>query len=548
MSDATAVTSEGRLLAAFRSDPGRIRTNNEDVPIVDPERGVYGVIDGVGGHAAGEVAAGIACDVILQRLARPLGTPAERVREAIAIANNEIFRRAEESPELRGMACVVTLAIVTDRFLTIGHVGDSRLYKIRPDGVFKLTHDHSPIGEREDAGEIGEADAMRHPRRNEVFRDVGSALRDKDEDDFVEVIEEAIERDSAILLCTDGLTDMVSTAAIEHLVHRHAGAPEDVAEALVNAANDAGGKDNVTVVYAEAPDFARAIRRTGSSARPVRAPAAERHDVAPAAPKKPNALVRFGRWIVRSRTTWFAFGALIGVLGAVLLAWRVGDARFFGSRTLVVGADAIDGFPRINQALHAARAGDVVRVEPGVYREAVVVGEGITLAARVPGSVTLVRPESSTGVSVGLIALGNLSGRISGIRIESTPQLPFEIGMRIAGHDRTVELVELTGPMRAGIELMSGAAATIQGSQLAVQGAALTLGHGAQATVTGSTFLRSGPPAGPPVSIGPGAQATLKRNVFAGYGTDIVKGLSPSERQQVVAGNYVIGAEPSLLR
>ena len=85
----------GPLLAAYRSDPGRVRDNNEDLPLVDAARGVYGVIDGVGGQAAGEVAAAIARDVILQRLSRPLGTPGERVREAIAIANNEIFSRSE---------------------------------------------------------------------------------------------------------------------------------------------------------------------------------------------------------------------------------------------------------------------------------------------------------------------------------------------------------------------------------------------------------------------------------------------------------------------
>jgi serine/threonine protein phosphatase PrpC len=561
MADVTTVTSEARLHAAFRSDPGRVRTNNEDVPIVDPERGVYGVIDGVGGQAAGEVAAGIACDVILQRLARPLGTPAERVREAIAIANNEIFKRAEESAGLRGMACVVTLAIVTDRLLTIGHVGDSRLYKFRAGGVLKLTHDHSPIGEREDAREISESDAMRHPRRNEVFRDVGSAFRDKDEEAFVEVIEQAVERDCAILLCTDGLTDMVTSTAIEQIVRRHAGNPEEVADALVTAANDAGGKDNVTVVYAEAPEFARAVRGTqdhGGPFDPSRASGSSRAEsrdgVAPSrvegglAQGAPNRLVRSARRILRSRTTWFAFGALFGVLASLLLAWRVGDTHVFGNRTLVVGAEAIGAFPRISEAMQAARPGDVVRLEPGVYPEGVVVGDGVSLVARVPGTVTIVRPEEAIGVWVGIVALGTLGGHISGIKIESTPQLPIEWGMRVSGQDRTVDLVELTGPMRAGIELLPAAAVTIQGSQLAIQGPALAIGNGAHAIVTGSMFLRTGPPAGPPISIGAAARATLKRNVFAGYGADIVKGVSAAERQQIVSGNYVIGAEPSLLR
>src|SRR5437867_8160601 len=155
-----AISAAVPLHAAFCTDPGRARTNNEDLPLVDVDHGVYGVIDGVGGQAAGEIAAGVAFDVIRQRLARPLGTAAERVREAIAIANNEIFRRADEVPDLHGMACVVTLAIVTDRVLPIGHVGDSRLYLLRG-GMQKLTYDHSPVGEREASREGSELERMR---------------------------------------------------------------------------------------------------------------------------------------------------------------------------------------------------------------------------------------------------------------------------------------------------------------------------------------------------------------------------------------------------
>src|SRR5262245_39229965 len=306
------------LLSAYRSDAGRVRTNNEDLPFVDPDRGVYGVIDGVGGRVAGELAAAIACDVITQRLARPLGTPAERVREAIAIANNEIFKRAETSADLHGMTCVVTLALVTDAGITVGHVGDSRLYKLTASGIRKITHDHSPVGEREDAGEIAETDAMRHPRRHEVFRDVGSARRDKDEEDYVEVIEEPLDRDNAILLCTDGLSDMVPSTVIEQIVREYAGHPEAVVDALVNAANDAGGRDNITVVYAEAPQFARAMAAASSSTMSALLPetfATEPEGQEPSrAPAPPGALRRLGRWIVRSRTTWFALGAMTGAL------------------------------------------------------------------------------------------------------------------------------------------------------------------------------------------------------------------------------------------
>jgi PPM family protein phosphatase len=92
------------LGASARTHPGRVRLNNEDLPVLDAARGVFGVIDGIGGQAGGEVAAATARDVILQRLARPIGTPGERVREAIAIANNEIYRRAASSPNLAAWA------------------------------------------------------------------------------------------------------------------------------------------------------------------------------------------------------------------------------------------------------------------------------------------------------------------------------------------------------------------------------------------------------------------------------------------------------------
>ena len=168
------VTARGRTVsAAGATDRGRIRLDNEDRFYVDVARGIYLVADGVGGHAAGEVAATIACDVIVRRLERPTGTAEQRVREAITLANNEIVRQAASSTVYAGMTCVVTLAVVDDDCLTIGHVGDSRLYLLTPRGISKLTHDHSPVGEREDAREISELEAMRHPRRNEVFQTSG---------------------------------------------------------------------------------------------------------------------------------------------------------------------------------------------------------------------------------------------------------------------------------------------------------------------------------------------------------------------------------------
>ncbi|HEX6464704.1 MAG TPA: protein phosphatase 2C domain-containing protein, partial [Vicinamibacterales bacterium] len=389
------------LAAAYRSDAGRVRGNNEDLAVCDPDAGVLGVIDGVGGQTAGEVAAAIADRVIRERLSRPLGSPADRVREAIALANNEIWKLSEERPEYDGMTCVVTLAILNDaRRVTIGHVGDSRCYKMTATGLRKLTHDHSPVGEREDAGELTEAQAMRHPRRNEVFRDVGSEYRDKDDGEFIEIVEETLESDAAILLSTDGLTDMIDSSAIERVVRTHAGDPQAVADALVCEANSAGGKDNVTVVYAEAPGFATAVR----GAPPTTSTPARRRG---------NPIVRGLRWMLRQYATWLAAGILIGVAGALALIARLGGGVPAEKRhTLIVGENA--PFARIAAALAAARPGDVVQVEPGTYAERVSVPDGVDLVARVPGSVALRRLDTAEGEWIAVTANG--PGTISGIR------------------------------------------------------------------------------------------------------------------------------------
>jgi serine/threonine protein phosphatase PrpC len=528
-----------------------VRSNNEDLPLLDACRGIFGVIDGVGGHAAGEVAAVTARDVILQRLARPLGSPAERVREAIAIANNEIFRQAEGAPDLRGMTCVITLALVADGRVTIGHVGDSRLYKIRPDGIRKLTHDHSPVGEREDARQLSEAEAMRHPRRHEVFRDVGSTYRDKDDEDFVEVIEEPLEQDSALLLCTDGLTDMVPAALIARTVHRYAGDPDQVADALVASANAAGGKDNVTVVYAEGPDFARAMHSGSNGPAAAGAvPLAPQVESAPdddtraadASPApRPGWLSRLAHAVLGSRTTWFAVGALAGVVGALLLAWRADTTETATPpRTVVANAADPGGFTRISDAIAAARPGDTVLVEPGIYREHVVVRDGIEVAARRPGTVTVRRPPGSPGEATGITASGYVNTRVFGLRVESTPDEPLGVGIRVLGQGIALVAMELVGPMTIGVEVGPGGAVGMDGNVIEVGGTALAAGRGAHVSATRNVFLRAGARARTPVILADSAEAVLNRNVFAGFGADIVKGAGPARLKEIAGANIIL--------
>jgi len=249
-----------KTISAVRSagdtHPGLQREVNEDRFHVDVARGLFIVVDGVGGQAAGGKAADLAMRMLRARLERETGPVADRVREAITVANNEIRRVAALRPEWHGMACVLTVAVVEEGRAIVGHVGDTRLYKLRKGRIDKVTRDHSPVGEREDAHEISEVEAMRHPRRNEVYRDVGSEAHEPRDPDFIDLHEIPFEPDAALLLCSDGLTDLVDSTTIRDVAADFAGRPHDVVRALIQAANDAGGKDNVTVVYVEGEQFA----------------------------------------------------------------------------------------------------------------------------------------------------------------------------------------------------------------------------------------------------------------------------------------------------
>src|SRR5260370_18433000 len=149
------------------------------------------------------------------------------------------------------MACVLTVAVVGEQSATIVHVGDTGLYKLRGDGSEKVTQDPSRVGEREDSNAISEIEAMRHHRRNEVYRDVGSEPHAQTDPDFIDLHEIPFEPDAALLLCSDGLTDLVESATINQIVTRLAGRPHDVVRPLIEGANDAGGKGDEGGVYVE---------------------------------------------------------------------------------------------------------------------------------------------------------------------------------------------------------------------------------------------------------------------------------------------------------
>src|SRR6202158_5069221 len=247
--------------------PGRERANNEARVLCEPDLGIFAVIDGVGGESAGEVAAETALEVLRARLSRRTTDSARLVREAIALANRQIYERARTDARLAGMSCVLTVAVLDGGKVTVGQVGDSRLYSLAPGDIRKVTPDHSPVGAREDAGDLSELEAMRHPRRNEIFRDVGSSPHEPDDARWIDVLEVPFEASSALPLCSAGLSDMLPSREILETVESNAGSPRAAVRALIERANAAGGKDNVSAVLVVGDRFAEAVRRRDGGSR-----------------------------------------------------------------------------------------------------------------------------------------------------------------------------------------------------------------------------------------------------------------------------------------
>lgn len=244
------------LQFAGNTDTGLRRKDNQDTFICQPiwsrnDIVLLAAIDGVGGNAGGDKAAAIARESISRYMESPKGDLLTMLREAVVFANNQIVEARKEDIRFSGMCCVLTAA-VTDanaQRLCFAHVGDSRMYRFRSGELTKLTKDHSIVGMREDEGELTEEQAMQHPRRNEILREVGSVPRRIDDAEFMDYGETEFLPGDAILLCSDGLTDMITAAQMKTVLQGNSPLTQKAAE-LIGLANAAGGNDNITVVLA----------------------------------------------------------------------------------------------------------------------------------------------------------------------------------------------------------------------------------------------------------------------------------------------------------
>jgi protein phosphatase len=245
-----------KLEAFAWTDPGPVRENNEDSFLVDEDGGLFIVADGMGGHAAGEVASRVAVDAIKEllhggldpdetRLEREVGDPADLLRERLRYAMNQasarIRREALANPAWAGMGTTVCVLLIEGDHAHVAHVGDSRVYMLREGELFRLTRDHTVVQQEIDAGRLTPALARQVPHRNYLTQSVG--------------YHGPVEPDTAtrpllpgdlFLLCSDGLTDPLDDPRIAEICRvTH---PSDLAETLVREALEGGGEDNVTVI------------------------------------------------------------------------------------------------------------------------------------------------------------------------------------------------------------------------------------------------------------------------------------------------------------
>jgi protein phosphatase len=247
-----------KTVCEARSDVGRKRKGNEDSLVLDQEHGLYVVADGMGGHAAGEVASRVAVDAIDEfvratggddEITWPFGLDesisydGNRLKTAIRQANRRVLEAVRERSEYEGMATTVAAVLIDGREANLAHVGDSRIYLWSQGELLQLTSDHSWVNEQIQSGIISPEQARGHPLRNVVTRALGGRS-----ELIVDVQSRRVASGELLLLCSDGLTTMVPDAEIARILAAADGDLAGTARSLVDEANGRGGEDNITVI------------------------------------------------------------------------------------------------------------------------------------------------------------------------------------------------------------------------------------------------------------------------------------------------------------
>ena len=252
-----STTLNTALEIVLRTDPGIVRGHNEDAVFANPNQGFVILADGMGGYNAGEVASGMATMLLSSEMENAFATSlpheldegtgqrfARRcLLEKIAVVNAAIYHTAESQPQYAGMGTTLVAALFCDNQLTVAHIGDSRLYRLRGEEFSLLTRDHSFLQEQIDSGVLSVEEARFSQNKNLVTRALGV-----DPDVVAEIQDYDVQPGDIYLLCSDGLNDMVEDEEIQLTLHMLSANLELAATQLVQMANDNGGRDNVSVI------------------------------------------------------------------------------------------------------------------------------------------------------------------------------------------------------------------------------------------------------------------------------------------------------------
>src|SRR4051794_11464920 len=254
---------KGRLRFVGLTDTGKVREHNEDTIGVDADIGLLVLADGMGGYNAGEVASGIAVKPIMSLVkesyeqldmtapdpATGLSRPTIILRDAITRANKIIHQTARTQPQCEGMGTTVVACLFSDNKVSVAHVGDSRVYRLRGNRYEQMTLDHSLLQELVDRGFYSQAEAQRATNKNYVTRALGVEPTVE-----VELHEHPAEKGDFYVLCSDGLSDMVEDDDIHLTISTFSASLETVAKQLIQLSNDNGGRDNVSIILAQVVD------------------------------------------------------------------------------------------------------------------------------------------------------------------------------------------------------------------------------------------------------------------------------------------------------
>jgi PPM family protein phosphatase len=234
-----------RIECGVRSDSGKIRSSNEDSYIANTKSAIFLVADGMGGHAAGEIASRMAASAVEEVLSGDGSefTTEQLLQFAVQKANTSVFETQRVKPECRGMGSTLTVLAFRDNQYYVAQVGDSRAYLLRDGSLNQLTQDHSLVWPLYKSAIISKEDISRHPQKNLITRSIGTQPQ----------VEADLQRGEAFagdvfMLCSDGLTDVLFDQDIQNLLTRNSRNPQELSELLVDAANAGGGPDNITAV------------------------------------------------------------------------------------------------------------------------------------------------------------------------------------------------------------------------------------------------------------------------------------------------------------